>query len=831
MKFNMRPIIVDSSNTAHVFLYKNNDKIEAIAKTTEESVNKINYVKNLNKNLFVVVVEGIYKICVRSSGRDSLRTIVLAEYDEHTNTATTKNTLDVFSQKMLAHGNNSFVAPNPPRGLQTKTDLHTHFTGVLYADTLIKIALEYGIKIPNFHLQLLGFGHLQEVQTFVDKNKVTKIKVDNNHKVSLKKLFEECEEFKKVYIEALSIPVHEQQRFADMDRIYDLRRTFFAVKSYDDMKKASIKRLGSKPKGKAQAVQDFDKQERYMSALLLAMGEQNKLHGIEYSEISLTDVHNKTLISILEHYTPIVEKQTGVTLKFLLAIPRTACIEQQKDFVAACKKLSSSPIVAGFDVLGHETNSTKDVAYVLESLARHVMKTDPTLTIRAHAGESALFKDNVLDVLKIIKRAKNKLEETYPHHKFEYPDIRIGHGIHGVSPELLELIKETDATIEINITSNLALNNINKICDIPIKEYLEAGCNLVLGTDSGGVYQTDILEQAKLFLAAGGTIEQLKAMIDFEIKLIAKKKKRQKEKQDELEARIRNIQLEEQLEQFELMKYLKNFEQHYGLKDFLYTKDVKAQYAKLQKQKVSQITKYLKKYKTSTNRYELANAIEGKTPVFISGKTIANIKELPESQQIKIKEQIFNLISNLDLDNVYFVKTALNNAISRYASNVIEKLNENRKNKIPLVAYGSINMLDRFIKDPPLCHHLVLPKIDGMNIAKDEFAIAAPIVDELAFKQGLAVCIGGGAILGDVILDMNKQGVNLHLNNEFSISKEKNDFFRDCNLGFGTAKELIQNIYAKSPYLFKPGFNLENFIPHTFEKTKQQGEKNYERTR
>ena len=88
-----------------------------------------------------------------------------------------------------------------------------------------------------------------------------------------------------------------------------------------------------------------------------------------------------------------------------------------------------------------------------------------------HAGENPMYKNNVKDALKIVLKTYNKCKDKTS----IKPKIRIGHGVYNCDEETIKLFKKLDAIVEFNISSNFALNNIERMKDIPIKRYIRRG--------------------------------------------------------------------------------------------------------------------------------------------------------------------------------------------------------------------------------------------------------------------------------------------------------------------------------------------------------------------
>ncbi len=95
------------------------------------------------------------------------------------------------------------------------------------------------------------------------------------------------------------------------------------------------------------------------------------------------------------------------------------------------------------------------------------------MALRVHAGENPKHQNNILDAIR-------------------YGATRIGHGIYGVTPEVIKLAREKNIIIEFNFNSNLALQNVEgpKLLAEAANKYLKGGVKITLGTDGHGLYLT-----------------------------------------------------------------------------------------------------------------------------------------------------------------------------------------------------------------------------------------------------------------------------------------------------------------------------------------------------
>lgn len=132
---------------------------------------------------------------------------------------------------------------------------------------------------------------------------------------------------------------------------------------------------------------------------------------------------------------------------------------------------------------------------------------NPDFLIRIHSGENTTDPDGITKALKAIK----KESEIYGN---AYPRIRIGHAIHGVNEESINLMKEMNVEgIELNLSSNLALGNIEDANNSELQRTIEL-CKLYkipifIGTDGYGVYKSTPKKLFELAKNAGLNLEQI----------------------------------------------------------------------------------------------------------------------------------------------------------------------------------------------------------------------------------------------------------------------------------------------------------------------------------
>lgn len=211
--------------------------------------------------------------------------------------------------------------------------------------------------------------------------------------------------------------------------------------------------------------------------------------GVEYAELSLGDIVDTQVLRAIHEELPAIEDETGVTIRFLAAISRHDDPEWDQDLVERIKRLAGSVYVAGVDFMGHETNSTHVFVPVLRALASWADQARPGFVVRVHAGESPSHPENV----------RVAIDEAQGH----AIELRIGHGLYGVDDPTLERIVKSGTIVEFNLDSNVALNHLQSARYVPLRRYVEAGANVVLGSDGYGIYQTTPAAAAQAALLCG----------------------------------------------------------------------------------------------------------------------------------------------------------------------------------------------------------------------------------------------------------------------------------------------------------------------------------------
>ncbi|MFZ4713808.1 MAG: hypothetical protein ACOYL6_08865 [Bacteriovoracaceae bacterium] len=329
--------------------------------------------------------------------------------------------------------------------LRSSTELHTHFAGALRPESMIEIGVEMGVMYPVATIKAIeaysGEKILHDDLNIEMMNGKEYIAIKDAPIKTLQQIARH-----------LALDVSKVETFEYLEMIYDWRDPF--VKDLTLFKKN-----------------------------LMALAADYRANGIMYAELSLTDVlKDPKFLEMIHEVLPEIKQKYLIELRFLAAIPRQGNADMVKDFVKRIKFITAEmqdPYIVGVDFMGHERNPTKDFAKTVEEISQ-IKEVRPDFQVRVHAGESAMHLDNVKEA--ILAGAN-----------------RIGHGINGIDDATLELAKQNNVIIEFNLNSNLALNNIHDVNELPLSKYLEKGIPVVLSTDGHGMYHTSNLSEAQTF--------------------------------------------------------------------------------------------------------------------------------------------------------------------------------------------------------------------------------------------------------------------------------------------------------------------------------------------
>ena len=433
-----------------------------------------------------------------------------------------------------------------------KTDLHTHMSGNLSPDRLIALGIYHQIAYPLYYVKKLNLSLSNKQWTILNKKraivekqfkdslltgKYLTRKIDDNTFINFADLILNNIENSYSNIvkirKSLTILKDSQAVFTNLEKLYLYRYVFtkplfsekhIPLKGIDNIEDDDIKNY------LYEIINDHKnihyKNNDMLADKLLCIAKQYAANGIKYVEISCTTLVKKNdlmygFLNTVHKIMPIIEKDTGVAIRFLAAIRRTPLnISKElvtsnyylRDSLDVLRAIGNDPYIVGCDFVGEEINDIEEFEPLIKEIVKYCKK-NPYFTIRFHAGENESFKDNVSNCIKCVKNSLDKGQVM--------PQIRIGHGVFTADfkskkgKALIKDLKHYGVILEFQLTSNVRLNNLNNIEEYPIKKYLDNGIKCVVGSDGCGLYGITSLDEQL-------SVENLINLSDEEIQKITK---------------------------------------------------------------------------------------------------------------------------------------------------------------------------------------------------------------------------------------------------------------------------------------------------------------------
>ena len=443
-----------------------------------------------------------------------------------------------------------------------RTDLHTHANANLSPDCLIALGIMHQVRYPLYYIKKLNLKLSQEQEEkiykqreeiekqFIDsplQGKYKTRKIDDNTFINFADFILNNLENAQYNIEkirtSLAILKDGQAVFTNLEKCY-LYRYIFA-KGIPSTKKMElteemVKLIPEKDivEMVLKMMEDKKADSPYKNNVLrqdklLWIAREYQKQGVNYVEIADTDLAKVgepavKLLQEIHDIFPTIEQETGVKIRFLLAIRRIALtiIKDQKtsntylkESINVLRAVAKSPYVVGSDFIGEEINDISELQPAIDQIVKYVREEDPDFTIRIHAGENDSLRNNVRKSILCVKQALAKGQEM--------PRCRLGHGLYSedlnseAGKELMELMRKTGIVVEFQLTSNVRLNNLTDLANHPIKKFLQNGVKCVQGTDGCGFYGSDTFdEQLALQNLLGLTEDDFEKMRQVEDEII-----------------------------------------------------------------------------------------------------------------------------------------------------------------------------------------------------------------------------------------------------------------------------------------------------------------------
>ena len=692
-----------------------------------------------------------------------------------------------------------------------RTDLHTHMNAMLPSDCLIALGLIHQVRYPLYYIKKLGLtlSKEQEEKIYKQREEVEKLfinsdlkgkyltrKIDDNTFINfadfiLNNLENAPENLQKIS-KSLEILKDGQAVFTNLEKLYIYRYVFAkGIESEEKIELNSdlikqipekdIKTIALKMLKDKQKESPYCKNNLRQDKLLWIAREYQK-QGIYYVEIADTVLTKKGIPAIelleeLDEIMPQIEKETGVKIRFLVAIRRIPLtiikdnITSQnylRENLNVLKAVSKSPYVVGSDFIGEEINDISELSPVIKEIVQYVAKEDNGYTIRIHAGENDSLRDNVK---KSIQCIKDGLE---PGQKM--PRFRLGHGLYTENldteegQKLIQEMKETGAVLEFQLTSNVRLNNLSKLEKHPLKRYLENDIKCVQGTDGFGFYGTDTIdEQLALQNLLGLTTDDFMKMRKVEDEIIEHQEKYFKEKSKKFKEFLNGrtireaiLQLEDEIEEESKFNKMK---------------------LRLNNNILSEIALKDKITKLPTD----------KMPIIIAGGSF-NARNRNTKVEEKGRELLKKLMQNVDNQKVYFV---IGHQMKGYEKEVLDIAQEiNKKFEIDAIIPKTIS---EEVKE-----RLLDKRLNGVCISteSDEFGIYKSFNYEIFERRtSIVIAFDGNSPVSNLVQEAkNGKGKSkIYVNSANESLKEKANLLEGYVVPFNINDDIVERILEENP--------------------------------
>ena len=690
-----------------------------------------------------------------------------------------------------------------------RTDLHTHMNANLFPDCLIALGIVHQIRYPLYYIKKLNLKMSleQEEKIYKQREKIEKQfknsplqgkykirKIDDNTFINFADFILNNLENAEYNIEkirtSLVIMKDGQAVFTNLEKSYIYRYVFAKGTESEEKIKLEENKISKIPEKDIKTIllkmiEDKSANSPYKNNTLrqdklLWIAREYQKQGIKYVEIADTDLAKtgEPAIKLLEEVHeifPVIEKETGVKIRFLVGIrriPLTIIKDQKtsstylKESINVLKAVAKSPYVVGSDFIGEEINDISDLQPAIDEIVKYA-KQDEGFTIRVHAGENDSLRDNVR---KSIMCIKNALEDGQ-----KMPRCRIGHGLYSenLNPksgiELMQFMRENGVVIEFQLTSNVRLNNLSDLSNHPIKKFLENGVKCVQGTDGCGMYGSDTFdEQLALQNLLGLTENDFEKMRNVEDEIINYNDKYFEEKQKDFEKFLAGRTLREAI----LAEEEKNTKETTEDDELRIVNSVETE--KELKEKIKTLP-------------------VDKVPVIIAGGSF-NTKgreTIPSEDGLKVLK---DFIQNIDTEKVYFV---IGHKMQGYEKAVIDISKELDK-KVEIDAIVP-KLVTEKVKD-----RLLDEKVKGICISPEteELGIYKSFNYEI-FERRKAVVIafdGNSPVLNLVQEAKNGKGKSkIYVNQENELLKEKAETLEGYVVPFEMKDNIVEKIIKDNP--------------------------------
>ena len=691
-----------------------------------------------------------------------------------------------------------------------RTDLHTHMNANLSPDALIALGIKHQLRYPLYYIKKLNLRMSKEQEEKILKQresvekqfatsnlqgKYLTRKIDDNTFINfadfiLNNIENAAYNISKIRI-SLAILKDGQAVFTNLEKLYIYRYVFCKGKESIDKIEINSEKINEIPEKDIKRMvklmlEDNNKEELKDITLrqdkFLWIAREYQKQKIDYIEIADTDLvkANGPAIKLLEEVhqiMPYIEKETGVRIRFLVAmrrIPLTIIKDQiiegnyLRENLDVLKTVSKSPYVVGSDFIGEEINDISDLKPAIKELVDYVGEVDEDFTIRIHAGENDSLRDNVTKSIQCVK------DSLKPGQKM--PKVRLGHGLYTADlnseegKKLIKELKEGNIILEFQLTSNVRLNNLSNLDIHPLKTYLKNGIRCVQGTDGCGFYGVDTIdEQLALQNLLGLTNEDFEQMRKVEDEVVHQSELYFKKKSKEFEEFLNGRTITEALTILEKENHEKSKNNHMQMR---INTNVEAEL--VLKEKIKQLP-------------------IDKLPIIIAGGSFnkkGRKTEVTEEGR-KILEQ---LIKNVDSNKAYFV---VGHKMQGYEKELID-LNHKLNKKFEIDA-----IIPKMVSKEE-CDNLLTDELNGIRISieSDEMGIYKSFNYEIfERRESVVMAFDGNWPVSNLVQEAkNGKGKSkIYVNKENPILFDKAKSLDGYVVPFTVKQNIVDTILRDNP--------------------------------
>lgn len=686
-----------------------------------------------------------------------------------------------------------------------RTDLHTHLNQILQPDLLIALGIKHQIGYSLYYIKKLGIKVTakQEKELLKKRKEIEKKykhselegkklerKINDETLINMADLIlnnlENAEENIVKIRNSLVLLKDGQAVFTNLEKTILYRYAIIRGKQVPDEEKVELSL------DKIEKIEDNDIRQTlkemkedmesenspyknntlYQDKLLWIAREYQK-QGIKYVEIANSTLAKKGSAGIqnlveMHEIMPEIEKETGVSIRYLAAASRTLFTpEQVKECPAVIKAVSRSPYVVGMDLIGEEINNVTDFSDLIEEIIKYAIYEDDGYTIRLHAGETDAFKDNIEKALDCIKICLPNGEKA--------PQIRLGHGLYvpdldtREGKRIIDKMKDLDVILEFQLSSNVRLNNLTNLGNHPMKKYLASGVKCVQGTDGCGFYGIDTIDEQIA----------LRNLLDIKDTDFAKMRK----VEDEILAK-RKVYFEEKSNKFE---------------QFLDGRTIEAALKEEQEKLLKEIDLNEINTKTSNrlNSYnvfkeKIVNLPQDKTPIIIAGGSF-NSKGRVTMPNEAIKKSLKELLEKVDNKNTYILIGHKMQGYERAVLDISKELNKKFDVTAVVPKYVSEDIKENLDSSQDLSGIYVSPDPSELGIYK---SFNYEIFER---RNSVVVAFDGNSPVSNLIQEAKngKGKAKIYVNSDVDVLKEKakslDGYVRLFNTSENLAKEILED--------------------------------------